>query len=445
MFKKGQRGVEWLINLRWIAVVGVLLITFIADNLLNIDVEHIPLYCIACPLIALNIIYIYLIRRIRSNPASKPIAVNYLINIQIVLDIILLTIFLHYSGGVENPFVIYYIFHMIIASILLSKKNSYIITTFILATVGTMVLFEYYGILNHYPLQGFNDEGFYKNSKYLIGTGFIFVTTSYLVVYMTNTVTEKLKQREEAYKNANIQLKEKDKIKNEYVFQVTHDIKGHISTIKNLLDAASVLKNEEKKTEFIKRGIERTIKLADFVNELLRITKLRLNHKLEMSNFPIQEIINEVETNFRLEAERKRIKFTVEIDENSGEVFGNKFLLEEAVSNIVQNAIKYTPDGGEVSFVCRKGDDQIYIEVYDNGVGIPEDQIPMVFNEFFRADNVKKLEKESSGLGLALVRKIIQKHEGEIKLESKLGEGTKIGFILPAYDPQKHHHGVNLK
>ena len=445
MFKKGQRGVEWLINLRWIAVVGVLLVTFIADNFLNIDVEHAALYFIALPLIALNFVYIYLIRRIRANPASTPVAVNSLINIQIVLDIILLTIFLHFSGGVENPFVIYYIFHMIIASILLSKKNSYIITTFILATVGAMVLLEYSGLLNHYPLQGFIDEGFYKNTKYLIGTGFIFVTTSYLVVYMTNTVTEKLKQREEAYKNANIQLKEKDKIKNEYVFQVTHDIKGHISTIKNLLDAASVLKNEEKKTEFIKRGIERTTKLADFVNELLRITKLRLNHKLEMANFPIMEIVNEVEANYHLEAERKKIAFTVELDENAGEVFGNKFLLEEAVSNIVQNAIKYTPDGGKVKFSCSKVNDLIIIEVKDNGVGIPEDQIPMVFNEFFRADNVKKLEKESSGLGMALVRKIIQKHEGEIKLESKLDEGTIIKFLLPAYDPHKHHHGVNLK
>ncbi|MBN1183092.1 MAG: HAMP domain-containing histidine kinase [Bacteroidales bacterium] len=445
MFKKGQRGVEWLINLRWIAVVGVLLVTFISDKFLNINVEHAALYLIAIPLVALNFVYIFLIRRIRANPLSKPFAVNYLINIQIILDIILLTIFLHFSGGVENPFIIYYIFHMIIASILLSKKNSYFITTFILGTVGLMVFLEYFEILRHYPLHGFVDGNFYQNPKYLIGTGFIFVTTSYLVVYMTNTVTEKLKQREEAYKNANIQLKEKDKIKNEYVFQVTHDIKGHISTIKNLLDAASVLKNDEKKTEFIRRGIDRTTKLADFVNELLRITKLRLNHKLEMAHFPIREIIHEVEANFKLEAEKKNIHFKVQLDANAGEVFGNKFLLEEAVSNIVQNAIKYTSDGGNVELSCYRVDNVVGIEVSDTGVGIPEDQLTMVFNEFFRADNVKKMEKDSSGLGLALVRKIIQKHEGEIKLDSKLGEGTRIALLIPSFDPHKHHEGVNLK
>lgn len=425
------KGVAWLINLRWIAVAGVIILTYIMPLILKIEVRKLPLFCIAFALIVLNFLYVILLKRIETNPSHKPIKINYLINIQIVLDILLLTIFLHHSGGVENPLIVYYIFHMIIASILLPKKNSYILTTFILTTVGALTFLEYFEIIPHHNLEGFIEGNFYQNLRYIAGTGFIFITTSYLVVYMTNTITQKLKFREKLYKETNVLLSEKDKIKNEYVFQVTHDIKGHISTIKNLLDAASVLKDDEKKADFIQRAIKRTIKLTDFVNELLRITKLRLNYKLEMAPFNLCEAIKATESNFASFAEEKKVVLDITLSKEIGMLYGNRFLIEEAIGNIFQNAIKYTPEGGKVTLVCFTEEDKIVIEITDTGIGIPKEDLSYVFDEFYRAENVKNLEKESSGLGLALVRKIIQKHKGEIHLDSKVGKGTKVILILP--------------
>ena len=109
--------------------------------------------------IIVNPIALYALKYTTKNKLSiKILKGESIVKFQILTDMIILTCLLHYSGGVENPFIIYYIFHMIIASILLSPKTSYIITTIALTLIGALALFEYYEILPHYTLQGFNDQ-----------------------------------------------------------------------------------------------------------------------------------------------------------------------------------------------------------------------------------------------------------------------------------------------
>jgi len=425
-------GGFWLVRLRWLAVIGILMATSFADSVLRISIQNIPLYFIAFILFSLNLVSLYALKyNTKGKIHSKIYSNESIVIFQIVTDLIILTCLLHFSGGVENPFIIYYIFHMIIASILLPPKTSYIITTFALMLIGTLTLLEYHEIIQHYSLQGFNDQNFYQNKAFLLGTGFIFFTTSYLVVYMTVSVSTKLKQHETAYKKAKIELEKKDKIKNEYVLRLTHDIKGHLAAIQNSLDVVFLSTSEEDRQEFVKRAYKRTRRLTSFVNDLLKLTRIRLSNRLDMSNFFMHDSIHKIIQELTPNALNKRIKINVNINSFTDKIYGNRLSIEEALSNLISNAIKYSPDESEINVIAIKVKNSIIIEINDNGIGIPPAEQKLIFNEFYRASNVTNIEKDSSGFGLSLVKQIIEKHNGTISVESKLNEGTKFKITLP--------------
>jgi len=430
-------GGFWLIRLRWLAVIGILIATTFADRILKISIQQIPLYFIAIVLLLLNLVSLLALKYTTKNRMRiKILKGESIVKFQILTDLIILTCLLHYSGGVENPFIIYYIFHMIIASILLSPKTSYIITTIALTLIGALTLFEFYEILPHYSLQGFNDQNFYQNKVFLLGTGFIYITTSYLVVYMTVSVSTKLKQHEIAYTKATIELEKKDKIKNEYVLRITHDIKDHLAAIQNSLDVVLVSKSETDRQEFIERAHKRTRRLTSFVSELLNLTRIRLINKLDAKEFSIEDSINKVIQEIMPVALHKRIKINVNNKSFIHKIYGNQLSIEEALSNLISNAIKYSPDESEIEINTIEVKDSVLVEIIDNGIGIPLHEQKLIFNEFYRASNVANIEKDSSGFGLSLVKQIIEKHNGGIAVESKISKGTKFKVTLPILHPK---------
>jgi len=383
-------------------------------------------------LVFLNFIYLIVYKKGETKHqkgyVSSP---KQLIFIQIIVDLILLTFLLHYSGGVENPFIIYFVFHLIIASILLSRSKSYLIAIITIILVGILVIGEYSGFITHYKLSGFLSGGYYNDLNYLKGTGFIFITTSFVVVYLTSTVSDQLRKKEQAYRQANIELREKDKIKNEYVYQITHDIKGHLGAIKNCLDAVIILGNKEQKQEFINRAHGRTLRLINLLQDLLKITQLRLSDKLVLETISINEILDDVLESYNNRAKVKGITFLINIDQKLSTVHGNKLLITEAFSNLISNSIKYSHDNDKIYINAVQKADNIMIEFKDNGVRIPESEIQYIYNEFYRASNIRRFEKDSSGLGLTIVKQIIKNHKGNISIDSEINGGTSFKLFLP--------------
>ena len=113
------------------------------------------------------------------------------------------------------------------------------------------------------------------------------------------------------------------------------------------------------------------------------------------------------------------------------QVFGNQLSIEEAIDNLITNAIKYSPPGSEIKVQLRNHNNSVLISVKDKGIGIPKHEQKNVFDEFYRASNVDSIDNEGSGFGLALVNQIIEMHHGKIKLESKEDAGTKISILIP--------------
>jgi len=239
---------------------------------------------------------------------------------------------------------------------------------------------------------------------------------------------------EETYARTNLELESKDKLKNEYVLRVTHDIKGHVASI---LSCIEVIRSKiagplnEVQEEFANRAFERTELLSGFVKNLLNLTKKRLLHDNEFEKFPLREVIDKVLIPIQALAKDKMIEFTVDVDPVVHMMEGNPFMIEELYSNLLFNAVKYTPSKGHVSLIIKDRGDHLESVVSDSGIGIPNEELPKIFDEFYRASNVTKAVKAGSGLGLSIVKQIIDIHRGRIWVNSELGIWTKFTFLLP--------------
>src|SRR3989338_8818627 len=206
--------IYWLIKLRWIGITGVVFTVLFAKHILNAPLNNISLSSIAAFLAIYNLVFILYLRRLEKNkPAQLILIANRIANIQIALDLLSLTMLIHFSGGIENPFIFYFIFHMIIASILLSRKASFLQATFAAFLFGSVAALEYFGILHHYCVEGFLGYDLHENPMYIAGISSVFISTLYIAVYMATSISVELREREASLKEANRLLEEKDRVK----------------------------------------------------------------------------------------------------------------------------------------------------------------------------------------------------------------------------------------
>jgi signal transduction histidine kinase len=439
-------GVSWLIRLRWIAVGWVVVATFTAKNFFNIPVQTGAFYIVSFTLALENILSLILLKiSQKKDPDYIACLVRRIINFQISFDLFSLTVLMHYSGGLENPVYFFFIFHIVISGILLSKLDSYLQTTYALLLLWALALLENTGLINHYDLwlKRSVEESLYRDNYFIIETLSVFTIASFILVYITNYIISLLRKQEEAYENANVQLQKKDKIKDEYMYRVTHNIKGHLAAIQMNLSimADNILgPMNEKQAEFINNALSRTLKLTNFVKQLLKLSKARLSDKLIFEDFSIKEIINTCISDASKEMERKSLSVNFRVDDSITNIKGNPSSFEEMFSILLNNAIKYTQENGAIEIIVKDKIEDVLIEISDTGVGIPEDELPNIFNEFFRATNVKNYD--GTGLGLALAKHIVERYGGDIWATLKETQGTVFHVVLPKeYNPELNKNG----
>jgi len=429
------RGAYWLSRLRWIAIICVPIGTYVSSNILGIALGEIALYSIATLLLVYNIaVPILLDRAVKADEKVSPRMIRRIIHLQICADLVLLTVLLHFSGGIENPLVFFFIFHMVIASILLTKRESYSLATFAVLLFGLLIFLEHEQYVSHYCLEGFVPSCLQESTLYVTGTFGVFATAVYVAVYMANYIATRLKHAESAYRQANVLLQEKDRIKDEYVSRVTHDIKGHLATIQGCLAVVvdrMADKLDDEEADLVRRAHTRSLKLTNFVRALLRLTQMRLSNKLEMDEFSIAEALHNAAGAVAAKAEDKSIELNWEVDSSITNIRGNQFSIEEMVANLLLNAIKYTPAHGKITVNAANHEDSVQVQISDTGIGIPKEEQDKVFDEFFRASNARRTERDGTGLGLSIVKYIVERHSGQITVESEEGCGTLFTLTLP--------------
>ncbi len=434
------RRAYWFIRIRWIAAGAVVAITFFATRALHIPIRAPALYAIAGTLAAYNLVFLIHLRRVTAGPEPVPAStVNRTAALQISFDLLALGALVHFSGGVENPFLFYFIFHMIIAGILLTRRAAFLQAALAVSIITAVAVLEYSGAVPHHCLGRYVGRTLHDNALFVTGVSFVLASTIFAAVYMATSISSALREREAALAATNALLVEQDCIKSEYVFRVTHDIKGHLSAIRSCLDP--VVEGvtgpvPPEQLNLIDRARRRSDTLLTFVKALLELTRMRLSKEIVMDAFLIEHAVESAVSYVEARAATKSIVVDQAIDDTAGWITGARVYVEETIANLLANSVKYSRDGGRIAIRVTDEGETVLVEIADRGIGIPEDEIPRVFDEFYRATNARAAERDGTGLGLSMARQVVERHGGEIWIESREGRGTTVSMRLPRNPPR---------
>lgn len=230
-------------------------------------------------------------------------------------------------------------------------------------------------------------------------------------------------------------LKKLESIRRDFVANVTHELKTPITSIKGSAEtlADGAYENEESREKFLSIILRQTDRLGTIIDDLLTLSRIEQGEEqasIEMKPTPICQILEQVRLEMADKTAEKELKIIFTCDENLiATVNGN--LLEQAISNLVDNAVKYTDKNGKIDVTAELAGQDLTIRVSDNGIGIPNEHLSRVFERFYRMDKSRSRKEGGTGLGLAIVKHIVSAHCGKIEAVSTLGVGSTFTIIIP--------------
>ncbi len=227
---------------------------------------------------------------------------------------------------------------------------------------------------------------------------------------------------------------ELDKSRREFVADVSHELRTPLTSIKGAVE--TVLEypqlDEESKNNFLRMAVEECDRMTRIVSELLVLSRLDNNRTAwKVETFDIGDFCRRLHDIMAVDAGNHGHTLTCNCDDDIPPVTGDKEKLQQVLINIVANAVKYTPDGGKIDISAKADGDSVVISVKDNGMGIPEEDIPRIFERFYRVEKARTSDTGGTGLGLAIAKEIVDAHGGQIWLESEVGRGTTVYVRLP--------------
>ncbi|MGD6842649.1 cell wall metabolism sensor histidine kinase WalK [Bacillus infantis] len=231
-------------------------------------------------------------------------------------------------------------------------------------------------------------------------------------------------------------ITEQEKIdleRREFVANVSHELRTPLTTMRSYLEALAegAMHDEDIAPQFLNVTRTETERMIRMVNDLLQLSKLDSKDyrmKKEWVNFV--DFFNRIIDRFDFSKEQN-VTFQRNLQEHAAFVEIDEDKLTQVVDNIISNALKYSPEGGQVSFDIVEQEEQLLIRISDQGVGIPKDNLDKVFERFYRVDKARTRKLGGTGLGLAIAKEVVEAHDGKIWAESTEGKGTTISFTLP--------------
>jgi len=430
--------VKWFVRLRWLAVIGTLLAVPAGNRFMpyGLPAGGRILLLSGC-LFALNVAYMLILHVLdqRQKGAVPSVrAIEILTKVQVVLDLLILTGMLHYAGGMQNPFSFYYIFHVILASILLTRRDAYEVAAVALALYAGMVLLEYYGRIESHTIVPTHDV---PSTGYMLTVIVAIGTTLFIAAFMATTIMDRLRQKENELEQALRDVRHLEATKSRFLVLVSHEMRSPIVAIRSILDAIRVAYKPrlgDKPSEMLERAGERADSLLALTKDLLTLARQQSMQDASPST-EIVDMLDLTRKNvelFRTEAGEKQIVLKEEYAGANFGVRGDHDSMNLVISNLVSNAVRYTPSGGEVGISWTLDGPWAVFSVSDTGIGIPEADLQHIFKEFFRAENAKKFTASGTGMGLAITRNIVERCGGTISVQSVESRGTTFTVRLPA-------------
>ncbi|PIE81456.1 MAG: hypothetical protein CSA11_03720 [Chloroflexi bacterium] len=227
-------------------------------------------------------------------------------------------------------------------------------------------------------------------------------------------------------------FKHLERVKDEFIATASHDLKNPIASIilsANLLPKIDPL--SAKQTEIVGRIQNSAEQMNHLVHDLLDLARADLAVALNLEALDLYQMLADIIDEFRPQAEAKQQTLALLTAETQIEISGDRTRLQQALRNLVGNAIKYTPAGGHITISTAVHEVSVQVSVQDTGIGIPHTDLPYIFDTFYRVRMHETEDIEGNGLGLAIVKSIIEQHQGKIDVESIVGQGSRFSFTLP--------------
>ena len=231
------------------------------------------------------------------------------------------------------------------------------------------------------------------------------------------------------------ELKKMDQVRRDFVANVSHELRTPLSILRGYIE--TLLDNPKTSREELSRilGVmERHSKRLDLLaQDLLTLAQLEsANPNLQLGNVDLPSFFGEVIRDWEKKLAKKQLNVIVDVSPGLPPIRADRARLQEALYNVLDNAVKYSREHGEIRLVARQRDEEIILSVSDDGIGISKEDLPRIFERFYRADKARTAENiRGTGLGLAIVKHVAQLHSGVVEAESELGKGTTIRVSLP--------------
>ena len=435
---------NWFIKLRFIAFVSLINFIIAVKFFFKFELTESQLYSF---IIVTGFILFYNIlfdvnKKSFSIKNQKFTPIHFSL-LQIVLDLFSLSILVYFTGGIETPLFMFFIFHMIIGSLLLPASIMYFLAGLMVSFFTIFSGLEYLDIIPHQNLIGLYRYEVYNDPNFVIGFLVSFSFVVFVSIFLTSKIVRDLYERESQLKLALDDLHSAEESKQKYIIAVVHELKSPIASIISSLEL--VLGNylgdvPIKIKDKLARTKERGDEAIKNINSILHISRFKLLSNINRSEFNISELINKLVNNYKDQAIRKNIKIDIEnISNRKILINADEILLELALSNIIGNSVKYTPKDGNILIEINVSDQYININISDDGIGIPQSELDKIFEEYFRASNTKKYNIEGTGTGLNIVKQIIDAHKGIVSVysPSKLHKTNRPGVIFTIQLPTK--------
>ncbi|MBN2467863.1 MAG: GAF domain-containing protein [Deltaproteobacteria bacterium] len=594
-----------LIKLRWVALECIVIAILFTEYSLRIPLPTKELYSITLGIFLYNTFFFLFLHTIEEK--GSPVLIPRFALVQILVDWLALTLFIHYTGGIESPVILFFFFHAILSIILLPTQLFYFLSTVGIALMTALAILEYQGTISHITISAFVSGPRHQNPMFVVGMLFFFATALYVSTYLSTAIIKRLRLRDKdlidlledkrraferiqtlydlSYKMSSTlditeildlaargtvevlnvkgcsisvldptrkkykvsgayglsdtylqkgqldvtkslpdvlkgkvvfvpdvtndprlqypeetkregiasilgiplifkgevigslrihsaepknytkeelefinaiantmslaianamaynKLIEFDKARSRFMNMVAHEMRAPVGAIQNMLQVilnGYVGEITPKQQELLGRAEARTYSFLAMINDLLDLG----SHEAELevytfSDVCLQDILSKV-LDF-LEVQIRNKNLTVKVEKPDGPLVVSEVGddMEKLFTNLIGNAIKYSPSNGTVSVGISVDNGIIKIVIADTGIGIILEDIPHIFDEFFRAKNARLLEKEGTGLGLTIVKRIVDRYDGKIYVDSEPEKGTTFTVIIPQNKSQR--------
>ncbi len=429
------RSAGWYTKVRWIAAAvfaafGLLFLLPLPYRTgLGIEPEPAPMWLLA-GLLGLGNIPFWLAARRRPAPPHR--RVQHLLWGQIALDLLAVTYLVHSVGSVGTFISFFYLLHITLSCISLTRRQSLLVAVVSSLLYLATVILELTGLWPSNPIAGTQSSPVSAASAILHSLSAVFLWI--ILWYFVSTIADSLRKTEQRLRTANLQLTKADEEKTRIMVQTTHDLKSPFFGI----EANMQLLNERWSATLsadARRIVERILTLSRTLKE--RIDAILLYNRVRSSlarpgepsgQSDLSAVMDEVIPEVRDRANERNVSLEVSVPRIA--VRGNPHDLTILFANLVSNAVSYSKPGQTVRIRAERRESSVEVVVQDEGIGIREDALPRIFDEYFRTKEATQLNHRSTGLGLAIVRQIAARYKLAIGVDSTEGVGTTFTVAL---------------